>query len=392
MRGHIRQRGKTRDSWELIYDVPTIDGDRKQRSVAFRGTKKQAEVELRRRLSEVDAGNYIEPSKILTSVYLERWIRDYVEAGSVAEKTRDWYRYITRSHLIPGLGHLQLRDIRPAHIVDFYRGLREASNPRTKAPYSPRTLLHVHRVLHKTLATAVRWQLLIRNPVELVDAPQPPRVERPVLTEHQARELLVKLDGTLAQPIVRLALETGMRVEEMLGLRWLDVDLDAGIIRVAQVRQSVRGAHVHIREPKTQRARRILSISESLAGVLRHHRVWWTEERLKAGPDWPTHDLLFVDELGRPLTYRRLRLEFVEARDRAGLPPVHLHDLRHTSASWALKRGAPIHDVSARLGHASHGFTLDTYVHSMPGGDKAIANSLGGVFEDDQLKEVQGEA
>jgi integrase len=188
-----------------------------------------------------------------------------------------------------------------------------------------------------------------------------------VLTSEQARTLLdVAKDDRLCALYV-LALSTGMRQGELLGLRWRDVDLDRGSLQVRTTLQKVRGQGLVFVEPKTSTSRRTITLSPSAVGALRQHRTRQLAERMACGPVWQDGDLVFPDPLGRPMDgIHLLRYEFVPLLKHAGLPAVRFHDLRHTAATLLLLQGVHPKVVQEMLGHATISITLDTYSHVLP--------------------------
>jgi integrase len=237
-------------------------------------------------------------------------------------------------------------------------------------------------VLRKALADAVRWNLIPRNPA---DAADPPRVVRPAMQTWSLREVrtfLAHVRDDRLFALYRLALATGMRRGEIVGLRWQDVDLDAARLAVVQQLVVVDGWRVEVSEPKTARGRRVLDLDPATVQALRAHRDVQIAERAFMGPDYEDNDLVFCREDGRALHPDKVSQAFTRLARAAGLPPIRFHDLRHTYATLALAAGEYPKVLSERLGHASAAFTLDTYAHVIPSMQQAAAERIAGVLDD----------
>ena len=234
----------------------------------------------------------------------------------------------------------------------------------------------VHRVLRKALNDAVLWGLLVRSPLLGV---KPPRHEAPEMrawTPDEARRFLDAVDDDRLYALWVLVLATGMRRGELAGLRWVDVDLDAGVLAVRRSRVSVSYL-VHESDPKTRSSRRTISLDTRVIAVLRAHRRLQLEERLAWGAAWTDTGYVFTREDGYPLHPERITVLFGRLVESCGLSRVRLHDLRHSSASLILAAGVHPKIVSERLGHSSTSITLDLYSHVIPGLQEEAAAKLG---------------
>lgn len=298
--------------------------------------------------------------------FLQRWLRDYARA-SVGRRTYERYEEIIRLHVVPALGRLELSDVRPAHILTAERQWREAG-------LSAYTVLKHHRLLRQALEHAVRWQVLVVNPANAVTPPRPERTEMSALDRDQVAALMEAANSGEFEVALLTALYTGLRVGELL--RWRDIDLRLGQLRVQQAAQPVKGGGVAYAQPKTHRSRRAVSLPTPVTDALQRHRTLQTKDRLAAGPAWHEDDLVFTDAVGRVMSRTRLRLAFKKLLHEGRLPSIRLHDLRHTMATLMLAQGEHPKVVSERLGHATVGITLDTYSHVLPGLQAAAAERL----------------
>lgn len=231
---------------------------------------------------------------------------------------------------------------------------------------SPTTVNHVHAVLHKALSNAVRWGAVNRNVADLVDPPRNRPFEIATLTAHEARTFLDAASGNRLEALFVLAVTTGMRQGELLGLRWRDVDFDACALQIRGSMQATPDG-LRIMEPKTRTSQRRVTLSREPVDALRRHRVAQAEERLQLGAAWEDNGLVFANVVGRPIAAGNLlRRSFEPLLKRAGLPRIRFHDLRHTSATLLLGRGIHPKIVAEMLGHSRVGTTLDRYSHVTP--------------------------
>lgn len=385
MPGSVRRRGS---SWTVTVDLGRDPGTGKRRQ-AFRTarTKREADALLVELLHERHSGLERPTGRQTVAEYLERWLRDYV-AVSVAPSTATHYGEIVRKRILPALGAVELGELRPPQIQAFYSRLLQTGRVDGAGGLSARSVLRYHQVLHAALHHAVRWQLIARNPA---DAVQPPRAARRELTTISAVDvsrLLKAADATSIGALARLAVMTGMRRGELLGLRWRDVDLDAGMAHVQQTAQRIAGRGWVFRQPKTRLSRRAIALSPATVQILRRHRREQLEACLLAGSAYQDRDLVFASGIGTPIepgTINRIWWRIVAAAD---VGRIRWHDLRHAHATLMLSAGVHPKVVSERLGHASVAITLDTYSHVLPGLQAAAAAQLDGVLEGSSRKVV----
>jgi len=296
----------------------------------------------------------------------------------VAPSTLARYTAIVERHLVPALGALRLRDLRPAHILAAYgRSLAPGGRADGGAGgLSPRTVLHHHRLLHEALAHAVRWQLLSRNPADAVDPPRAARPEMHVLDVAQVAQLLAAAASTPQYAFVYAALATGARLGELLALRWQDVDFAKGKLSITRTVKRVSGQGLIFGSPKTHRSSRPVALSAETKAVLQEHRRRQLEHRLRMGPAYKEQGLVFAGPTGGPMDDANLRRAFCRIVRAAGLEPLRIHDLRHTAATLMLRAGVSPKVVAERLGHATVSLTLDVYSHVLPDMQREAAEAL----------------
>jgi integrase len=278
-------------------------------------------------------------------------------------------------HIVPAFGHLPLQRLTPAQLTAFYRGLLEAGQQRGNSGLAPKTVRNIHGALHAALRDAVRWGYVARNVAAVADLPRSTTPEMHVWSPEQLGAFLDHVRADRLYAAWLLLATTGMRRGEVAGLRWVDVDLDAG--RVSPRRPRVVVNHeVLVSEPKTAKGRRSIALDPATVAALREHRRWQLEERLAVGPGWEDAGLVFTWPNGRPLHPERFSRWFEQHTRAAGLPKIRLHDVRHSYATAALAAGIPAKIVSERLGHANIAITMDTYSHVLPGLDEQAAGTV----------------
>jgi integrase len=369
MRGNITRRGKR--SWRLKFDGERdpATGQRRIRYVTVRGKRQDAERELARLLGAAHDGTLLEPSKVTVAEYLRSWLNG---PHGLAGKTVERYQQLSEQQIIPPLGAVTLQKLRPAHVSEWHAKLL-TSGGQDGRPLSARTVGHAHRVLHRALARAVASELLPRNVASIVKPPKVEDTEVEILKADQIEAVLTALDGHALHPIVVLALSSGGRRGEILGLRWANVDLDSATVRIERSLEQTR-AGLRFKEPKTKHGRRTVTLPPIAVEALRAHRLRQLEIRLALGQGKPDPDTLVFSTIdGGPMPPNNLSRDwarFVKARR---LPKVSFHALRHSHASALIASGLDPLTVSRRIGHGSPVVTLRIYSHLFEKTDEAAA-------------------
>jgi integrase len=229
--------------------------------------------------------------------------------------------------------------------------------------------------VHTALEAAFRLGLVPRNVADMVDPPRKVSRQMHVYTPDQARTLLDSVAGTRAEGLYTLALFTGMREGELLGLRWRDVDLAAGHLTIQSALKNVNNRR-WLGKPKTEAGRRQITLAATTIAALRAHRARQLEERLRAGEAWQDLDLVFCTHTGNHIAGSNLRASHMRLVSRLGLPYIRFHDLRHTAATLLLLQAVPVKVVSEMLGHASVAITMNLYMHVLPSMQRAAAEAM----------------
>jgi len=356
MKGNLRKRTDN-GGWQItIWTSKKPDGKWNRHYETVKGSKADAQRRLRELLSGMDKGTPIPSGRLTVAEHLRNWIEGV--KTSCSQRTVDGYQSVVENHLIPALGHAQLKDLQPQTIQAFYG--------KARGKLSARTVLTWHRILSQSMKYAVRQGYLGRNPCDLVVAPRAVKKAMRTLTPGEVEVLLKAAESNRFYPVIYMAINCGMRQAELLGLRWRDVDLDMLSVSVSQVLYKRRGVCI-FKEPKTTGSRRRVAMTPKLAQFLREYRAEQESLHWHTGQPLTLDDLVFANMAGKPLDPCTLTHVFSRIARGAGLERVRFHDLRHTFASLMLMRGAKPKVISEALGHASVAFTMDTYSHIISG-------------------------
>ena len=364
---HKRKDGR----WAAVVDLGLVDGKRKRKTV-YGVTRQEVAGKLTDLLKARNDGLLIVSATATVGIFLAEWL----ETVRHSVRPRTWQRYeeYVRLHITPGIGRIRLTSLSPQQVQRLY-------SDRLHSGLSAQSVVHLHRMLHKALHQAVRLGLVARNVTELVDPPRVARQPMRALSPDEVRLFLAAAHGDRLEALYVLAVTAGLRQGELLGLRWRDVDLDSQKLRVVGSLQNIPGVGFQIVEPKTDRSRRLVIISNLAVDALRAHRETQAKERQRLGLPSHDDDLVFSNGLGKPThPSNLLRRSFRPLLERAGLPKVRFHDLRHTAATLLLGEGIHPKIVSEMLGHSSINITLDLYSHVTPTMQQQAADALDSLF------------
>jgi integrase len=361
--GHIRQR--TPGSWEVRYSLGTnpATGKRRMATTTVKGNRRAAEKELRRLLRTLDDGSHVDPNRMTVRQWLTTWLS--AVRSEISPKSHERYSEIVDHFLIPALGNLPLTKLAPSHIQQAYNewatgGRRDGKD----GGLSPRTRRHIHRILSSALVRAVEQQVLARNPADVFKKrlPKVERHEMTTLSADQSARLLAAIKHTRIYWPVLLALSTGMRRGEVFALRWKNVDLERGSLRVTESLEQTKSG-IRFKAPKTDRTRSITLPSFAI-DELRRLKRQQAEELLTLGIRQSGEALVCARADGLPLQPQSLTHQFTRLICRVKeLPRVRFHDLRHSHATQLLLAGVHPKIAQERLGHATITTTLDLYSH-----------------------------
>ena len=338
-----------------------------QRVTKYFNTQREGLDWLHSMRNQINAGLTLDGAQKTLSEFLEQWLGSI--RVSVKVKTHSQYKQIVRMHITPTLGSIKLKDLRPDQIQALY-------NKKLDSGISARTLLLVHTVLRQSLKQALKWGTIGRNPTDAITRPKVIRAEMLTFTEDQARTFISLAETTRYGALFNLALHTGMRQGELLGLKWIDLDWVKRKLQVRRQIQRIPGQGLSFVEPKSAAGRRAISLSKNMVERMRKHYNEQSTIRENAGIKWQENDLVFPTTLGTPMHPTSMYKDFKALLAKNDLPNIRFHDLRHTAATLMLQQGIHPKVVQERLGHADITLTLNTYSHVLPSMQEDAAEKL----------------
>jgi integrase len=345
---HQRPDGTWRATLSVGYGA---NGKRKRRDV-YGKTKKEVQDELSKLQNAKTHGTLTTPSRTTISQFMQQWLDD-VARVSVRDTTFHSYKGIVKNHITKHVGGVSLQKLLPTHVQAMYSAME-----RNGASARLRQLTHA--VLHRALKQALKWGLVTRNVCDAVDSPRVAKSEIRPLSVEQVGDLLAAAAGDRLESLYIVAIGTGMRLGELFGLQWSDINLKDGVLSVRHTLTEV-GGKLTLTEPKTAKGRRLVTLPQRVVDSLANHRKRAVASGL-AGVPW-----VFTNSIGGPLRRSHFhRNDFKPMLKHAELPDIRFHDLRHTSATLLLTQGIHPKVVQERLGHAHISLTLDTYSHVVP--------------------------
>jgi len=318
-------------------------------------TRQEVADKLAHALSDRTQGLTFDAGSLKLSEYLDRWLPDIRD--TVRQRTWERYEQLVRVHIKPALGRVKLKDLTATHARSLYREKLESGS-------SPRTVQYIHTTLRKALQDAMSDGLIPRNVADGIKAPRPKRKEINPLSPEQARTFLKAVRGDRLEALYVLAIHRGLRQGELLGLRWEDVDLEAGTLQVRRTLSLTKSGHVF--EPPKNGKGRSVELTQGALDALRGHLAQQLEEIEALGDGYQDQGLMFPGERGQPMRPYTLTGKLERILKRAGLPKIRFHDLRHTCATLLLSKGVHPKFVQELLGHATISITLDRYSHVIP--------------------------
>ncbi len=338
-------------SWRAMV---SINGRRLSKSFK---TQRECREWVKQTSAQVEDGLTIQGARTTLADYLVYWLE--TAKPTVRPKTFLQYRQIARQYIVPDLGPCKLKDLQPDHVQGLYTHL-------LKAGVGVRTVRLAHAVLHRALGRALRWGLVRRNVCDAVDKPKANPVEMKTLNVEQVQAFLAAADSHRLKALFHLAIHSGLRQGELLGLRWSDLEWQTGQLQIQRQVQRLAGQGFVFSEPKTAAGRRSITLDPNTLLILRAHSKCQKEERLRMGGRWQEQGIMFTSTIGTPLDQRNVLREFRGVLTKAGLPQIRFHDLRHTAATLLLELGIHPKVVQEILGHSSISVTMDTYSHVAP--------------------------
>jgi integrase len=371
MKGHIRERSPGR--WAIVIDVRDPQtGQRKRKWHSFVGTKREAQVKKAELIAALSQGSYVERSKMTVVEFVRSRIDQWEAATAISARTAQRYRQLTENQIAPHLGSKPLQKLARLDIEAWHTILRQGG-------LAARTIGHAHRVLGKALRDAEKDNLVVKNAAKLQRAPKV--VEEEMVIAQDVPSLVAKLCGFRLRIPAMVSLFTGMRLGEVLALRWSRTDLDRKVIEVREALEHTKAHGIRFKSAKTRAGRRDITLPDILVDALRDHRKSQLEQRMHLGAGrLPDDALLFSDLNGKPLSPNAQSAAWADFAQSIGMPEVTFHALRHTHASQLIDAGVDIVTISKRLGHAKPDITLRVYAHLFRNDDSKAAAAINAAF------------
>ncbi|MEC0269361.1 site-specific integrase [Paenibacillus anseongense] len=376
---------------ELGYDT---EGNRVRKLKTIKGNfgKRELEKELAKFVAEVESGQYISLDKMTFEYFITEWRTKFVERNLEA-KTIVNYLYHVNKRILPHFGKLRMDKIKTMHIVDYLEKLHDQERIIGKGKLSSATIVYNYRVLRSIFSKAVDWKVIKENPIKGVTKPKEKSKEMDVYNDEEVKFVIGALanEKQLFRILILLAITTGLRCGELLGLEWKHIDLEHAFIEVKQSIPMFKDGQPIIKEPKTKNSIRKVSVPQFVIDELRAFQLQCKKDRLKLEEKWEGGERFFVfcNWNGKPFytktpsdMWRRFIKKYPQMKY------IRFHDLRHTSATLLINQGVHAKIISNRLGHSNIGTTMNVYGHAIESADKAAASKFDSFFEVKQQKQL----
>ncbi len=388
MAGSIEKRKG--DSYRLVCVVGyNLQGRPIKKSKTVHCSKKEAKIELAKFVADVQKGMYVEGKSLKFTDFVEIWKRDY-GSKELAPSTYKRYLGILESRIIPFFGHFRVDKIKPTDIMQFYDLLskdtqivrrKDNNGKKTGKPLSPKTILEHHRLLRAMLQKAVYWQMIVSNPAERVQAPKTKKPKRKYYDDEQSKALISGLMELTEEQFkykvaIILTIFTGVRLGELMGLEWDDINFREGIVSINRSSQYLADKGVFTKVPKTESSIRDVAIPDFVVSLLEEYKCWYDNQKALFGELWYDSNRLFVQADGKPMHPSTISKWFEKFVAQIGLPVINFHGLRHTNATLLIAQNIDVSVVAARLGHAQITTTLNFYVHPIISHNKTAGFAL----------------
>jgi integrase len=379
MAGTILELGNNKYRF-MVWCKSEYDNTRVRKSkVVTAKSKREAERLLVDYVNECEQKYSLEGANITFKEFSRKWIEEYAKPN-LSPVTVEGYERELKNRINPALGNIILTELKPMHIIHFYNEL--LTMPRldgNEGTLSGRSRNNIHRILSSMLTNAVYWQFISENPIKRVKPPKQEKHKAKFYNEEETVKMLscLETEEMKYKVAVHIAIFTGMRRGEILGLEWGDIDFDKKEINLERTSVYTETNGVIEKDTKTHTARTV-SIPNELCNLLKKYRGQWLEQRMKLGDQWQGTERLMIQWDGKPMFPATLSHWFGKFLKKNELPEITFHELRHTSATLLINLGIDVATVAKRLGHAQNSTTLNFYTHAISSADKVAAERLGG--------------
>lgn len=367
--GHLRKREGINGaiSYQLTAEGERdpITGKRERRYKTVKGTKKQAEAELRKMIADLESSSVITASSMKLSDWMATWLNTYLP--NIEQTTREGYQEKIDKYINPTLGHLPIKAIKPDNIQLWINGL-------SKRGLSPKTIRNAYNNLNAALKKAVILRMIPYNPCEGTVLPKLQKYQAQVYNATTIQQALAAADNIVDYLIVLLGATLGLRRGEMAALQWKDVNFSASTVSITQNRVHVKNSVVQ-KAPKSQAGNRIIKIGQDVLTALSDAKAVYDDAVLNTS-GFKNLGYILCKENGDPFHPDSITQRWERFIDKHKLPQIRLHDLRHSNATALIAAGVSPKVVQHRLGHANVSITLNTYTHVLPSMDEEAAEKL----------------
>jgi integrase len=385
---NIYHRKDGRWEGQYYYDINPKTGRRRKLS-CYGQTEKEAKEKLLRTMSEIKSGTYIEKNNLTLESWLNQWLEVYARPKVKQSSYINYRLYITK-HITPDIGKLKLIDLRVDLFQKFFNEKAESGRLDGKGGLSEKTLRNMYTMLSTALKQAYENGLIRRNFVELVKLPKVTKKEMRVLTLSEEQKLLnaIKVSDERYKIGVLICLCTGIRVGELCGLQWQDIDEITHVLsirrtlnRLPTMDKSKGKTELVIGTPKSDKSIRNIPLPTFLIDNIREYKVQRDAERAVAGDIYDKRGFIICNEIGRPVEPRTMEDVFKRLLVSAGVANANFHALRHTFATRAVESGVDIKTLSELLGHADVSTTLNRYAHSLDEQKRKAMSLMAGLYQ-----------
>lgn len=366
--------------WMARLTVGVTEKGNPKRITVYADTQAKAREALLTLQQRHRRGDFANPTMLTVAQHLRDWLA--MKESELKRSTYHSYSDLIENHIVPHIGHIRLTELQPTHVRHLHRAMARTPKHEGKKTLKPRTVRQAHLVLRGALQAALEDEQLMRNVASIVKAPKLDHFEPTLWTPGDIKKFLEGIQGHSLYAFYYLAITTGMRRGELIGLPWRAIDWKNGRLQIQQHLVQVDGK-LYLETPKTHKSRRTIYLTSEAMGVLRGHRLSQRAVTSDLDPD-----LVFCGRTGSHLVPSNILRGFKTLCRQAGVPEIRFHDLRHVYASLAIRQGVPAKVLSEQLGHATPSFTLTVYAHLFSDQRRDAALTLGQLLQDPAGREA----
>jgi len=369
--GHLRKRlnKKGEVSYQITVesDRDAVTGERNRTYKTIKGTKKQAETEMRKMISEIENGGIVSPSALTVKEWMKTWLNSY--KTNIEETTKIGYQEKIDEYINPYIGHIPIKSLQSLVVQNLINDLKNKG-------LAPKTIRNFYNILNPAMKKAVELRMIPYNPCEGATLPKLVKFKPKVYDKDQIAEVLEKAKGTDMYLIVVLEFSLGIRRGELCALRWSDIDFENKVLTISKNRVNGKNGNVIQKSPKSEAGKRTISFGSNVEDVLKEAKKQYDEAKQTLGRAFQDSDFVIHKGDGQPYHPDSLTQKWSRFLERNGFEVIRLHDARHSHATALVQSGVNVKVVQERLGHSDVTLTLNTYTHVLPSMDREAANVI----------------